>query len=137
MLANSAKASWAWSRPLIGDGGGYWSFIHVADAAEATVSAIDRGVPGNIYNIVDDEPAQVKDWLPTFAAMLSARPPMHLPAWLGRLLAGEHMVAMMTEVRGASNEKAKRELGWRPGHPSWREGFAEVLRRQSAQRSAA
>jgi 2-alkyl-3-oxoalkanoate reductase len=122
--------------PLIGDGGGSWSFIHVADAAAATVAAIDHGVPGNIYNIVDDEPAQVKDWLPAFAAMLSAKPPMHLPAWLGRLLAGEHMVAMMTEVRGSSNEKAKRELGWRPAHPSWREGFAEVLR-QSAQRSAA
>jgi nucleoside-diphosphate-sugar epimerase len=122
--------------PLIGDGGGYWSFIHVADAATATIAAIDRGTPGDVYNIVDDEPATVKDWLPELAAMLSARPPRHVPAWLARLLAGEHVVAMMTEVRGGSNEKAKRELGWRPAYPSWRDGFAEVLRR-SAQRSVA
>jgi nucleoside-diphosphate-sugar epimerase len=121
--------------PLVGDGGGYWSFIHVADAAAATAAAIDRGRPGSIYNIVDDDPAAVRDWLPLLAALVSAKPPLHLPAWLGRLLAGEHMVAMMTEVRGGSNEKAKRELGWRPAHPSWRDGFAQVLR-QSA-RSAA
>jgi 2-alkyl-3-oxoalkanoate reductase len=121
--------------PLIGGGGGYWSFIHVADAATATVAAVDRGAPGGIYNIVDDDPAIVRDWLPLLAALVSAKPPLHLPAWLGRLLAGEHMVAMMTEVRGGSNEKAKRELDWRPAYPSWREGFARVL--QSAQRSAA
>lgn len=118
--------------PVIGDGGGWWSFIHVADAASATVAAIERGKPGSIYNVVDDEPAEVSEWLPALAAILGARPPFHVPAWLGRLLAGEHMVAMMTEVRAGSNAKAKRELGWHPSHPSWRTGFAEIAARSLA-----
>ncbi len=122
--------------PIIGSGEGIWSFIHVADAASATVAAIDRGKAGEIYNVVDDEPAQVKDWLPALAQMLGAKPPLHVPAWLARLLAGEHMVAMMTEVRGGSNAKAKRELDWRPTHPSWRQGFAQVLQ-QSVRKTAA
>ncbi len=114
--------------PLIGDGAGWWSFIHVEDAASATVKAIERGKSGNIYNIVDDEPAQVRDWLPALANILGAKPPFHVPAWIARLLAGEHMVAMMTQVRAGSNAKARKELDWQPAHPSWREGFAEVAR---------
>jgi nucleoside-diphosphate-sugar epimerase len=123
--------------PLIGDGGGWWSFIHVDDAASATVKAIERGKAGNIYNIIDDEPAAVREWLPALAKALGAKPPFHVPAWLGRLLAGEHVVAMMTQVRAASSAKAKSELDWRPAHPSWREGFAEVERQPVEQRSAA
>jgi 2-alkyl-3-oxoalkanoate reductase len=123
--------------PLIGNGDGWWSFIHVDDAAAATVKAIERGKAGNIYNIVDDEPARVKEWLPALTQMLGAKPPFHMPAWLGRLLAGEHMVSMMTQVRAGSNAKAKSELDWRPAHPSWREGFAEVARQSIEQRSAA
>jgi nucleoside-diphosphate-sugar epimerase len=123
--------------PVVGDGGGWWSFIHVEDAASATVAAIDRSMPGNIYNIVDDDPAEVRDWLPALAGLLDAKPPFHVPAWLGRLLAGEHMVSMMTEVRAGSNAKAKRELGWRPAHPSWRQGFAEVAVQSGAQKTAA
>lgn len=122
--------------PLIGDGTGWWSFLHVADAASAAIAAIDRGVPGEIYNVADDEPAQVKQWLPALATMLGAKPPFHVPAWIGRLLAGEHMVSMMTQVRAGSNDKAKRGLGWRPAYPSWRAGFAEILRPHPA-RSAA
>jgi nucleoside-diphosphate-sugar epimerase len=123
--------------PLLGDGGDWWSFVHVEDAALAAVAAIDRGEPGQIYNVVDDEPAQVKEWLPALATMLGARPPRHIPAWIGRLVAGEHMVEMMTLVRAGSNEKAKRELGWRPTHRSWRAGFAEIVRQISARQSAA
>jgi nucleoside-diphosphate-sugar epimerase len=108
--------------PLVGDGGGVWSFIHVADAAEATVAAIERGRRG-VYNVVDDEPAPVAEWLPALAKDLGAKPPMRVPKFIGRLFAGEPAVVMMTEIRGASNAKAKRELGWRPAHPSWREGF--------------
>jgi len=115
--------------PLIGGGGGQWSFIHVDDAAGATVAAVERGKPGNIYNIVDDEPADVSEWLPALATLVGARPPIRVPAWLGRLFAGEHLVSMMTEVRGGSNAKARQELGWRPAHPSWRQGFAEVASR--------
>ena len=115
--------------PLIGDGGGCWSFIHIDDAAAATVLAIERGEAGNVYNIVDDEPARVRDWLPALAAMLGAGPPRRVPAWLGRLVAGRHIVAMMTQVRAGSNAKAKSKLEWRPAHPTWREGFVEVLRR--------
>jgi 2-alkyl-3-oxoalkanoate reductase len=122
--------------PLIGDGAGWWSFVHVDDAALATVAAIERGRAGNIYNIVDDEPAQVRDWLPALAAIVDAAPPFHAPAWLGRLLAGGHVVSMMNEVRAASNAKAKRDLGWRPAHSSWRNGFAMVAR-QSAEKIAA
>jgi nucleoside-diphosphate-sugar epimerase len=109
--------------PVVGDGAGVWSFVHVADAAEATVAAVERGRRG-IYNIVDDEPAPVAEWLPALAGELGAKPPRHVPRWLGRLLAGEAATVMMTEVRGASNAKAKRELGWAPRHRSWREGVA-------------
>jgi nucleoside-diphosphate-sugar epimerase len=109
--------------PLVGDGGGVWSFIHVADAAEATVAAVEHGRRG-VYNVVDDDPAPVADWLPALARELGARKPMRVPRFIGRLFAGETGVAMMTELRGASNAKAKRELAWRPAHPSWRQGFA-------------
>ena len=108
--------------PLLGDGGGVWSFIHVADAAEATVAAVEHGGRG-VYNVVDDDPAPVAEWLPTLAQSLGAKKPVHLPRLVGRLLAGEVGVVMMTELRGASNAKAKRELGWRPAHPSWRQGL--------------
>lgn len=108
--------------PLIGDGGGVWSFIHVADAAEATVRALEAGEPG-IYNVVDDDPAPVAEWLPALADLAGAKPPRHVPRWLGRLVAGEATVIMMCEVRGASNAKARSELGWAPRHPSWRSGF--------------
>ena len=111
--------------PVIGDGGGVWSFVRIDDAAEATVAAIEGGERG-IYNIVDDSPEPVSEWLPGMAEVVGAKPPRHVPRWLGRLLGGEATVVMMTEVRGASNEKAKRELGWRPRFPSWREGLAEV-----------
>jgi nucleoside-diphosphate-sugar epimerase len=111
--------------PLVGDGAGVWSFIHVADAAEATVAAIERGRRG-VYNVVDDEPASVAEWLPALARELGAKPPRRVPKFVGRLFAGETGVAYMTESRGASNAKAKRELDWRPAHPSWRQGFAAV-----------
>jgi nucleoside-diphosphate-sugar epimerase len=116
--------------PVIGDGNGWWSFVHIEDAATATALAIERGDAGNIYNIVDDEPAPVREWLPALAAMLGAKPPRRVPAWLGRLVGGEHLVVMMTQVRAGSNAKAKRELGWQPAYPSWRQGFAEVLRQR-------
>src|ERR671927_593797 len=109
--------------PLVGDGGGVWSFIHVADAAEATVAAVERGSRG-VYNIVDDDPAPVAEWLPALAQELDAKKPMRVPRFIGQLFAGEAGVVMMTELRGASNAKAKRELGWRPAHPSWRHGLA-------------
>jgi 2-alkyl-3-oxoalkanoate reductase len=108
--------------PVVGGGTGIWSFTEVTDAAAATVAAMTRGAPG-IYNVVDDDPAPVAQWLPYLASSLGVKPPMHAPAWLGRLLGGEMTVSMMTEVRGASNEKAKRELGWTPAYPSWRDGF--------------
>ena len=109
--------------PLVGDGGGVWSFIHVADAAEATVAAVEHGARG-VYNVVDDDPAPVAEWLPALARTLGANKPMRVPRFIGRLFAGEAGALMMTELRGASNAKAKRELGWRPAHPSWRQGFA-------------
>ena len=109
--------------PLVGDGGGMWSFIHVADAAAATVAAVERGTRG-VYNVVDDDPAPVAVWLPALAQTLGAKKPMRVPRFIGRLFAGEAGVVMMTELRGASNAKAKRELTWRPAHPSWRQGFA-------------
>ncbi len=109
--------------PVVGGGRGVWSFIHIEDAAEATVAAVEHGSRG-IYNVVDDEPAPVAEWLPAIAESVGAKRPRKVPRWLGRLLAGEVATVMMTEVRGASNEKAKRELGWRPAHPSWREGLA-------------
>ena len=123
--------------PLIGNGAGWWSFVHVDDAASAAVAAIEHGKAGQIYNIVDDEPAQVSAWLPALAGILGAKPPFHIPAWVGRLLAGEHMVSMMTQVSAASNAKAKQELGWRPAHPSWRQGFAEAARQPVERRIAA
>jgi 2-alkyl-3-oxoalkanoate reductase len=112
--------------PIVGDGGGVWSHIHIDDAAAATAIAVERGQPG-IYNIVDDEPAPVREWLPVLASALDAKPPRRIPRWLGRLLAGEAATVMMTEVRGASNAKAKRELGWQPRCVSWRQGFAQGL----------
>jgi nucleoside-diphosphate-sugar epimerase len=112
--------------PIVGNGGGVWSFVHIGDAADATVAAVERGRRG-VYNIVDDEPAPVAEWLPEAAATFGAKPPRHVPRWLGRALAGEAAAVMMTEVRGASNDKAKRELGWQPAHASWREGFAEAV----------
>jgi nucleoside-diphosphate-sugar epimerase len=111
--------------PLVGSGAGVWSFVHIEDAAEATVAALERGRRG-IYNIVDDEPAPVREWLPAVASALGAKPPRRVPRWVGRLLAGEAATVMMTEVRGASNEKAKRELNWRPRQPSWRQGIGEA-----------
>jgi nucleoside-diphosphate-sugar epimerase len=112
--------------PIVGGGGGVWSYVHIEDAAAATVAAVERGQPG-VYNIVDDEPAPVRVWLPVLASALGAKPPRRVPRWLGRLAAGEVPTAMMTEVRGASNEKAKRELGWTPRYASWRQGFAQGL----------
>jgi nucleoside-diphosphate-sugar epimerase len=109
--------------PLVGDGGGVWSFIHVADAAEATVAAIGHGSRG-VYNVVDDDPAPVAEWLPALARELGAKPPMRVPRSIGRLFAGGAGLVMMTDVRGASNAKAKRELAWIPAHSSWRQGFA-------------
>jgi nucleoside-diphosphate-sugar epimerase len=108
--------------PLVGNGGAVWSFIHVADAAEATVAAIEHGRRG-IYNVVDDDPAPVADWLPALARTVGAKKPMRVPRFVGRLAAGPAGVVMMTELRGASNAKAKGELGWQPAHPSWRQGF--------------
>jgi nucleoside-diphosphate-sugar epimerase len=112
--------------PIVGHGDGVWSFVHIADAATATVAATEHGERG-LYNVVDDEPAPVREWLPAAADTLGARKPMRLPRWLGRIAAGEAAVVMMNEVRGASNAKAKRDLGWQLTYPSWREGFAEGL----------
>jgi 2-alkyl-3-oxoalkanoate reductase len=112
--------------PVVGSGVGMASFIHIEDAARATVAAIERGEPG-IYNIVDDDPAPVSEWLPYLADAVGAKPPRHLPLWLGRLMAGETIATMMTEGRGASNAKAKRKLGWQLLYPSWREGFVNGL----------
>jgi nucleoside-diphosphate-sugar epimerase len=112
--------------PIVGAGTGVWSFVHIDDAAAATVAAAERGAPG-IYQIVDDDPAPVAEWLPVLAEAAGARPPRRVPVWAARLLAGEHGVVLMTEVRGASNAKAKRELGWRPAWPSWRQGFRTGL----------
>jgi nucleoside-diphosphate-sugar epimerase len=112
--------------PLVGAGTGVWSFIHIDDAATATLAAVERGAPG-IYQIVDDDPAPVADWLPALAAAVGARPPRRVPAWLARLLAGDHAVVLMTEVRGASNAKARRGLGWTPTYRSWRQGFRSGL----------
>ena len=112
--------------PIVGAGTGVWSFVHIDDAAAATVVAVARGAPG-IYQVVDDDPAPVSAWLPALAAAVGARPPRRLPAWVARLVAGEHGVVLMTEVRGASNAKARRELGWTPAYPSWRQGFRTGL----------
>jgi nucleoside-diphosphate-sugar epimerase len=112
--------------PIVGDGGGVWSHIHIDDAAAATVAAVEHG-PSGVYNVVDDDPAAVREWLPALASALGAKPPRRIPRWLGRLLAGEVATAMMTEAKGASNAKAKRELDWQPRYPSWRQGFAQGL----------
>lgn len=122
--------------PLIGNGGGWWSFIHIDDAADATVLAVTRGAAGEIYNIVDDEPAPTREWLPALAEMLGAKPPLQVPPWLARILIGEHLVVMMTEQRAGSNAKAKDALGWQPRHASWRTGFADVLGRPHHRRAA-
>jgi 2-alkyl-3-oxoalkanoate reductase len=111
--------------PIVGEGGGVTSFVQLDDAAAATVLALEHDGPA-LYNIVDDEPAPVREWLPVLAKALGARPPRHFPVWLARLFAGDAAVMMGTESRGASNAKAKRELGWTLRYPSWREGFAEV-----------
>jgi nucleoside-diphosphate-sugar epimerase len=123
--------------PVIGDGAGWWSFVHVEDAAAATVKALEHGKAGSIYNIVDDDPAQVREWLPALADIAGARRPFHLPAWIGRIVAGEHLVAMMTQVRAGSNRKARTQLGWQPAHPSWRAGFSEIVGQSSEERTAA
>ena len=112
--------------PIVGGGDGIFSFVHIDDAADATVRAVEGGAPG-IYNVVDDEPAPVREWLPLYAEALGAKPPRKVPRWLARLMAGKNAVQAATTLRGASNEKAKRELGWEPRHPSWRAGFRETL----------
>jgi nucleoside-diphosphate-sugar epimerase len=108
--------------PIVGDGGGIFSWLHLDDGAAATVAALEHPGPA-IYNIVDDEPAPVRDWLPVLANALGARPPRHAPAWLARLFAGPAAVVLGTQARGSSNAKAKRELGWTLRYPSWRLGF--------------
>ena len=112
--------------PIVGKGDGVFSFVHIEDAAAAYVAAIDHGSPG-IYNVVDDEPAPLREWLPVYAEALGAKPPRRVPAWLARLFAGKDLASAAVEMRGAANAKAKRELGWQPEHPSWRQGFAESL----------
>jgi nucleoside-diphosphate-sugar epimerase len=112
--------------PLAGKGTGVWSFIHIEDAASATVEAMEHGSRG-VYNVVDDEPAPVSEWLPELAKAVGAKPPRHVPLWLARLFGGEVVSVMMSDLRGSSNTKAKRELGWKPRYPSWREGFAKGL----------
>jgi 2-alkyl-3-oxoalkanoate reductase len=112
--------------PIVGGGGGVWSHVHIEDAAAATVAAVERGQSG-VYNIVDDDPAPVREWLPALASALEAKPPRRVPRWLGRLAAGDAATAMMTDARGASNAKAKRELDWQLRYPSWRLGFTKGL----------
>ncbi len=122
--------------PIVGSGGGYFSFIHLDDAAVATVLALEHEGPA-IYNIVDDEPAPVREWLPVLARVLGAKPPRHVPRWLARLAAGDIAVMMGTDGRAASNAKAKRELGWELRHPSWRQGFAAVYATRETRAAAA
>jgi nucleoside-diphosphate-sugar epimerase len=112
--------------PVVGRGDGVFSFIHVDDAADATVAAVERG-PAGIYNVVDDDPAPMRDWLPVYAEAIGAKRPLRVPVLLARLVGGKAAAVMSTGLRGASNAKAKRELGWQPAHPSWRQGFAEAL----------
>jgi 2-alkyl-3-oxoalkanoate reductase len=121
--------------PVIGGGTGVWSFSHIEDVAAATAAAVTRGAPG-IYNAVDDDPAPVAQWLPFLASCLDAKPPLRLPTWLGRILAGEGIVSMMTEIRGLPNEQAKRELGWSPQYSSWRDGFPVWAGRSPARGAA-
>ena len=112
--------------PVVGSGSGVWSFIHLLDAARATALAVERGKPGT-YNITDDEPATVREWLPLFADAIGAPPPRHVPEWLGRVFGGELSVTMMTRLRGSSNAKAKQEFGWELRYPTWRLGFREGI----------
>ena len=112
--------------PVVGPGTGLWSFVHASDAASATAAAVERGAPG-LYNVCDDEPAPVAEWLPALAAAVGAKPPRRVPTWLARPLIGQHGTNMMTTARGASNAKAKRDLGWTLRYPTWRVGFAEGL----------
>ncbi len=112
--------------PIVGGGTGVFSFIHIEDAATATVAAVEGG-PASIYNIVDDEPAPVSEWVPVLAAAVGAKRPLRVPRWVVRLAGGKAAVVLMTEIRGGSNDKAKRELGWQLRYPSWRQGFAEGL----------
>jgi nucleoside-diphosphate-sugar epimerase len=108
--------------PVVGDGAGVWSFVHIADAADATVAALERGRRG-VYNVVDDDPSPVSEWLPAAARMLGARRPFRIPRFVARMVVGEAGLAMMTQLRGASNARAKRELNWQPVHRSWRESL--------------
>ena len=110
--------------PLVGSGAGIWSFTHMEDAAAAALAAIESNASG-VFNIVDDEPAAVSVWLPELVKTIGAKPPLRIPAWLGRLVLGEAGVSMMTTIRGSSNAKAKRVLGWQPIYPSWRQGFLD------------
>lgn len=112
--------------PIVGGGAGVWSFLHIDDAATATIAALDHGAAG-VYNVVDDDPAPVAQWLPYLAGCLGAKAPMKVPGWLVRPMLGEHALVAMTAMRGSSNAKAKRELGWVPAHASWREGFRTAL----------
>jgi len=112
--------------PIVGDGAGVWSFAHMDDAAAAAIAAAERGAPG-VYNVCDDDPAPVAIWLPELARALGAKPPRHVPVWLGKLFVGDVGVSMMTQIRGVTNAKAKRELGWKPRYPSWRDGFRHGL----------
>jgi nucleoside-diphosphate-sugar epimerase len=112
--------------PVVGPGTGMFSFLHVEDAAGATLAALERGGAG-VYNVADDEPARLSEWLPVYAEALGAKPPRRVPVWLAKLVAGSSVAASAVELRGASNAKAKRELGWEPRHPSWREGFRAAL----------
>ena len=112
--------------PIVGDGAGMFSFIHIDDAAAATVAACERGAAG-IYNVCDDEPAPVRDWLPVYAEAIGAKPPRRVPRWLARLIAGPAVTAFATTLRASSNERAKAELGWEPQWASWRQGFREAL----------
>jgi 2-alkyl-3-oxoalkanoate reductase len=111
--------------PIVGDGGGMWSFCHVGDAASATVAALERPVPGAVLNVCDDDPAPVRDWLPALAEAIGAKPPRHVPRWVGRLM-GAHLVHIMCTARGASNARAKETLGWAPSVTTWRDGFAQL-----------
>jgi 2-alkyl-3-oxoalkanoate reductase len=122
-IARRVKRRWF---PVIGEGEGIFSYVHVEDAASATVAALGRGAPG-VYNVVDDEPAPTREWLPAFAEAIGAKPPRWVPLWLAKLLAGENAEMAARGLRGASNAKAKRELGWEPRYPSWRQGFREGL----------
>ena len=113
--------------PVIGEGSGLFSFVHVDDAAAATVAAVERGAPG-VYNVVDDEPAPMREWVPVYATAIGARPPLRVPLWLARLAAGKAAAAMSTTLPGASNARAKAELGWQPRWPTWRDGFRDAPR---------